>query len=98
VIALRQINRRGDRGRGMAIAGIILGSIWMLLVVLLIVVGAQSDESSTTGAGRPDGTLLRVGEGTVGLDPGRSTWAAGDRSVAFMLHYPADRTGRVLPV
>jgi hypothetical protein len=47
VIALRQINSRGDRGRGMAIAGIILGSIWLLLVVVAIASGAWGSGTSS---------------------------------------------------
>lgn len=33
-IALSQINTRGERGRGLAIAGLVIGSISMVLAVL----------------------------------------------------------------
>jgi Domain of unknown function (DUF4190) len=37
-ISLRQIRRDGTDGRGMAIAGIIVGASWMALVVVLVLV------------------------------------------------------------
>jgi hypothetical protein len=166
VVALRQIKRRGDRGRGMAIAGIVLGGLWTLLIVLVVILAATGyDEPSQTGAGNRDVTSLQVGECTADLPEGRisdlqvipcdqphrnevyanldlpagrypgddamdtkaeqmcsdkleailggtdlpgtaeifylaprrSTWAVGDRTITCMLHFPADRTGRMLP-
>ena len=38
VIALRQVNRDKTDGRGMAIAGIITGTVWLIAVVVLIAV------------------------------------------------------------
>ncbi|MGH3304417.1 MAG: DUF4190 domain-containing protein [Streptosporangiaceae bacterium] len=41
-IGLKQINQRGERGRGMAIAGLvlgILGVVYFLIIVLLIIIG-----------------------------------------------------------
>jgi Domain of unknown function (DUF4190) len=35
-VSLGQIKQRGDQGRGMAIAGIVLGSVWLLLIIALI--------------------------------------------------------------
>lgn len=35
-IALSQINARGERGRGLAIAGLVIGSISMVLAVLAL--------------------------------------------------------------
>jgi uncharacterized membrane protein len=37
VVALRQINRDRNDGRGMAIAGIVTGSLWLIGFVVLIV-------------------------------------------------------------
>jgi len=37
-IALRQIRREGSDGRGMAIAGIITGAAWIVLLVALILI------------------------------------------------------------
>lgn len=31
IVALGQIKKRGQRGRGMAITGIVLGSVWVLV-------------------------------------------------------------------
>jgi Domain of unknown function (DUF4190) len=46
IIALRQINRDGNDGKGMAIAGIITGSLWLIgfvvLIVAIITVGVDS--------------------------------------------------------
>jgi|HubBroStandDraft_5_1064220.scaffolds.fasta_scaffold194259_2 hypothetical protein len=36
-IGLRQIGQRGERGRGMAIAGLILGGIGILIQIILII-------------------------------------------------------------
>lgn len=38
VISLRQIRRDGTDGRGMAIAGIVTGALWLALVVVLVLV------------------------------------------------------------
>lgn len=38
IIGLRQCNARGDKGRGLAIAGIVIGAVLTLLVILLIVI------------------------------------------------------------
>lgn len=35
-VALSQINARGERGRGLAVAGLVIGSISMLLAVLAL--------------------------------------------------------------
>ena len=43
-IALKQIRQRGERGRGMAIAGLVLGILgvfYFLLVIVIIVVGVN---------------------------------------------------------
>jgi Domain of unknown function (DUF4190) len=44
-IGLRQVNQRGERGRGMAIAGLvlgILGVVYFLLVIVVIVIGIHA--------------------------------------------------------
>ncbi|QDY78839.1 DUF4190 domain-containing protein [Streptomyces qinzhouensis] len=43
VVALRQIKRRGQRGKGMAIAGIALSAVSTLLVALFFATGAAND-------------------------------------------------------
>jgi Domain of unknown function (DUF4190) len=46
IIALRQVNRDRNDGRGMAIAGIVTGSLWLIgfvvLIVAIITVGVDS--------------------------------------------------------
>jgi hypothetical protein len=44
-IALRQISARGERGRGMAIAGLVLGILGVLyfaLIIVALVIGANT--------------------------------------------------------
>jgi len=51
-VSMNQIN--GDpsqRGKGMAIAGVVLGFLGLAGIVVLIIVGALSDSSSTAGVG-----------------------------------------------
>ncbi|MBP2478148.1 hypothetical protein JOF53_007020 [Crossiella equi] len=40
-VALSQIRRRGDSGKGMAVAGIVTGSLWVCLIVVGVVVSAS---------------------------------------------------------
>ena len=40
-VALSQIRRQGQRGRGMAIAGIVIGSCWIVLIVAAGISAAQ---------------------------------------------------------
>ena len=50
-IALRQIAQRGQRGRGMAIAGLVLGILGVLFFFLLVVVGLAVTERTGSGFG-----------------------------------------------
>ncbi|MFG1850626.1 DUF4190 domain-containing protein [Actinomadura geliboluensis] len=52
-ISLSQIGRNGGRGRGFAIAGIVLSSLWILGAVVVGVVAAASDSSSDGGSALP---------------------------------------------
>lgn len=45
-IALSQIRRTGEGGRGMAIAGLVLGYVWVAVVVLLLIVAGVLASSS----------------------------------------------------
>lgn len=50
-IALKQIRLRGERGRGMAIAGLvlgILGVVYFALIIVLIIVGSHTGNSGTS--------------------------------------------------
>jgi Domain of unknown function (DUF4190) len=40
IVALVQIGRRGERGRGMAITGLALSGVWVILIVAVAAVGA----------------------------------------------------------
>ena len=42
IIAVRQTRRDGTDGRGMAIAGIVTGSLWLALLALIILILATS--------------------------------------------------------
>ncbi|MFF5174765.1 DUF4190 domain-containing protein [Micromonospora sp. NPDC000089] len=63
VVALRRIRRTGDRGRRLAVAGLVLFGVWVLVAVLALVVPALRSE--------PDAGVdaLRVGECFRGGDP-----------------------------
>ncbi len=53
-IALKQIRLRGERGRGMAIAGLvlgILGVIYFALIIIVIVIGVSVGSGSGSGSG-----------------------------------------------
>ncbi|MEU3173410.1 MULTISPECIES: DUF4190 domain-containing protein [unclassified Streptomyces] len=53
IVALGQIRRRGEQGRGMAIGGIVMSSVslvaWVVLAALLAVFWDELDEVSVTG-------------------------------------------------
>ena len=52
IIALRQIRERGENGRGMAIAGIVLGIIGIvgtILFVVIIIAAASSSSNVSLG-------------------------------------------------
>ncbi|OAT70607.1 peptidylprolyl isomerase [Mycobacteroides immunogenum] len=66
-ISLSQIKRTGQNGRGLAIAGIVLGFIWMIVIAIIVAVGAgqsaKRDESGhVSQSGDMDVTKLRVGD------------------------------------
>jgi hypothetical protein len=70
ITALLQIGRRGGRGKGMAITGIVLGSLWTVFIVLGIV-GDNLDSRAggeqipaPPGAEQHDVTTLKAGECT----------------------------------
>jgi hypothetical protein len=48
-IALNQIKTKGEGGRGMAIAGIVLGFIGVALFLILIIAVVAASHSTTTG-------------------------------------------------
>ncbi|MGO4597361.1 DUF4190 domain-containing protein [Terrabacter sp. 2RAF25] len=50
-VALNQLKQRIQRGRGMAVAGIVLGVLWLLGWVALVVIGVLTDEPTRNPAG-----------------------------------------------
>lgn len=71
-VALSQIKRSGQGGRGMAIAGIVLSGVWVTILVIALAVGgfeeADRDPSGkVTDPGSVNTTDLQVGDCTNGL-------------------------------
>jgi hypothetical protein len=68
VVALRRINRLGQRGRGLAIAGLVLSAVWLVVIVVAIGVSnlGNATRSPATGAITHGGSLsvfsLAVGD------------------------------------
>jgi hypothetical protein len=67
IIALRQIKRSGQRGRGMALAGLILSAIWVVAIgigiAVAIATGAARDATGQiTGSGRVSISDLKAGD------------------------------------
>lgn len=52
VIALNQIKRTGQRGRGLAITGIACGSVWMVLTAVVVILAAAHPSDHDRGPGR----------------------------------------------
>ena len=55
VISLRQIGERGGKGRGLAIAGIVLSALWIVggVIGYLVIPGSDSSSSATGPSGTP---------------------------------------------
>ncbi|WP_158715367.1 DUF4190 domain-containing protein, partial [Kitasatospora phosalacinea] len=53
IAALVQIKRTGERGKAMAVSAIVIGTVWLLLLVLAIVGGAFADEYEDDGDSSP---------------------------------------------
>ncbi len=63
IVGLRQVSHDGSRGRGLAIAGVIMGGIGVIVGVLLViglVVGGSSHGSG--GSGGSDNTVSTLGQ------------------------------------
>ncbi|GJF30830.1 hypothetical protein KNE206_35300 [Kitasatospora sp. NE20-6] len=82
IAALRTVRQRNERGRGMAVAGIVLGSVWAFVLaavlVVAVVLGARTpfseggeDELGGPQSGRTEVFELRNGD--CFLDPGGDT-------------------------
>jgi len=71
-IALSQTKRTGQNGRGLALAGVILSSLWTILIVVAIILAvttsARRDSGgSVTEGGSISATALKVGDCVNGL-------------------------------
>jgi hypothetical protein len=67
IIGLVQIRRRRQRGKGLAIAGLVLSGVWVVVIVVIaVVVAASQAHRSTAGtitnSGQVDIFSLRVGD------------------------------------
>ena len=76
IVALVQIKKRGQTGRGMAIAGLVLSGCWVLLIGVGIAVAVISDSGNdaTTAGGTNSGsvavTTLKPGDCLNGISTG----------------------------
>ena len=86
IVGLVQIRKRGQRGRGFAIAGMILAVIWIGVAVALVLNGTLSfnKQPSTTGVTKPGRInifALRVGDCFQNPPPSQSALGVTDVSV-----------------
>ena len=72
LIALRQIGRRGERGKGLAIGGSVLSGIGLALWVLLLATGGASDFWQGVKEGARDGASISLVKGECFDAPGGS--------------------------
>ena len=75
IVALRQIPRRAQRGRGLAIAGLVLSSVWILIIGVGILVAiatsaGRDDAGNLNEAGDVSAFSLRVGDCINGVRAG----------------------------
>ncbi|MFF4340063.1 DUF4190 domain-containing protein [Kitasatospora sp. NPDC001540] len=70
IAALVQIKRTGERGKGMAVSAVVIGTVWLLLLVLAVTTGAFSGsyEEDAHPRGRATSTATH-GAGGTGLSP-----------------------------
>jgi hypothetical protein len=66
-ISLSRIRKSGQKGRGMAIAGIVLGSLWLVGIGAAVLVDTlgqadRADDGTVTSRGSVTATDLRVGD------------------------------------
>lgn len=58
IVSLPQVKRNEQSGRGMAITGIVMGSVWIVVLVLLIVFAHHSGQPIDTGGDGGGGTAV----------------------------------------
>jgi hypothetical protein len=52
IMALRRISRFGQRGRGLAIAGLVLSAVWLVLIVVAVAVANLGNASRSPATGK----------------------------------------------
>jgi hypothetical protein len=72
LVALSQIRRRGGRGRGMAIAGLVLSACWTVVIALVVVAALtaapnRDEAGAVTDPGQAHVQSLQVGDCIDGL-------------------------------
>jgi hypothetical protein len=77
IIGLVQIPRRRQRGKGLAVAGLVLSGVWVVVIVVIIVVAVasqahRSTAGTITGSGQVDIFSLRVGDCFQNPPPGQA--------------------------
>ncbi|MFJ8541457.1 DUF4190 domain-containing protein [Streptomyces sp. NPDC093586] len=73
LVALRQIRRRGERGKGLAVAGSVLSSVGLALWVVSLSTGAAADFwQGFRDAARGEGTAYALSKGECFTTPGGS--------------------------
>ncbi|MEW2078663.1 DUF4190 domain-containing protein [Streptomyces sp. NPDC013433] len=70
LVALRQIKRRGERGRGMAVAGTVLSSLGLALWVAALASGVLTDVWEGLKDGTRGDSVLALGKGDCFNSPG----------------------------
>lgn len=73
IVALKQIRRSGQSGRGMAITGLVLSGLWAVLVTVAVIVAAatsanRDSSGQITAGGSVSATALQVGDCVNGLE------------------------------
>ncbi|GLW97453.1 DUF4190 domain-containing protein [Microtetraspora sp. NBRC 16547] len=85
IVALAQIRKRGDKGRGLAIAGLILSGVWVLVIVAAIAITSLSSaKRDGSGAITESGSLsvmdLRIGDCLNGVADGKVSYTISAKS------------------
>ncbi|MEV0968805.1 DUF4190 domain-containing protein [Microtetraspora glauca] len=85
IAALVQIRKRGEKGRGLAIAGLTISGLWALLIVTGVVIAAMtSAERDSSGAITESGSLsvadLRTGDCLDGVADGEVSYTISAKS------------------
>ncbi|GAB20830.1 hypothetical protein GOEFS_132_00610 [Gordonia effusa NBRC 100432] len=60
IVGLNQIKSRGQKGRGLAIAGITCGSLWLVALVVFGGIAALNDDNSSTSSANSSATTKPV--------------------------------------